>query len=76
MLLASRLGVLAVGLSVGLSGFGGVVRGMVKMALGYMGMMRGGVVIASFIASSGLAMMPGSELVVFGCFTMMLNGLL
>lgn len=76
MLLASRLGVLPVGLSVGLGSFGGVVCGMVKMALGDMGMMRGGMVIAGFMASSGLAMVPGCEFVVFGCFTMMLNGVL
>lgn len=64
------------GVGVLFGGFRSVMRSVVEMALGDEGMMRGGMVIASFMTSSGFAMMTGRVLVVFGCFAVVLDGLL
>ena len=69
-------GLLAVGLGVGLGRFGGMVGGVVEMTLRDMGMMRGGVVITGRMVRSSQTMMLCGELVVFGSFFVMFNGLL
>jgi hypothetical protein len=61
---------------VGFGGFRGVVRGVMMMAMRQVRVMRGEMMIAGFVMARGFAMMPGSVLVVFGCFVMMLGGLL
>jgi hypothetical protein len=53
---------------VGLGGFRGVVGGMVKMALRGVGVMRRGVMIASFVVFSGFAMMASCVFVMVCCF--------
>jgi hypothetical protein len=65
-----------VGLGVGLGRFGGMVGGVVEMTLRDMGMMRGGVVITGRMVRSSQTMMLCGELVVFGSFFVMFNGLL
>lgn len=56
-------------------GFAGVVRGVVKMALGNECMVCTNVMIASFMTGSGFAMMASGVLVVLGGFAVMLNGM-
>ncbi|HKF41131.1 MAG TPA: hypothetical protein VKB21_08565 [Candidatus Acidoferrum sp.] len=73
--LAGRgLHVFGVGIGVVFGGLRGVVGGVVKMTLGDQRVMRCGVMITGLMAGSGFAMMARSVLVVFGSFTMMLDG--
>jgi hypothetical protein len=67
-LLAGGFGLFAVVFGVGLGGFRGVVGGMVKMALRGVGVMRRGVMIASFVVFSGFAMMASCVFVMVCCF--------
>jgi len=60
-------------LSVELGGLSGMVRGMVMMAIGNMGVMRGCLVITSVMVFGGQVVMPCCMLVVFGCFAMVLG---
>jgi hypothetical protein len=46
------------------------------MTAGKMSVMCGEMMIASFMVARGFAMMMGRVLVMFGCFVMMLNGML
>ena len=50
--------------------------GVMKMAMGKVRVMRGEVVIARFVMARGFAMMARSMFVMFGCFLMVLSGLL
>jgi hypothetical protein len=60
-------------LGVKFSCLGGVMRSVVMMAIGGVGMMRGEMMIAGFVVARGFAMMPGRVLVVFRCFVVMLG---
>ena len=53
--------------------FGGVMRSVVMMAIGGVGMVSGEMMIAGFMTARGFAMMSGRVLVVFCCFVMMLG---
>jgi hypothetical protein len=57
-----------------LSGFCGMVRSVMEMALGDMGMVRGDVGVARFMARGSFAMMARRVLVMFGGFAVMLDG--
>jgi hypothetical protein len=63
-------------LDVLLGGLGGVVCGVMMMALSRVGMMSSGLVIAGFMLTRGFAVMAGCVFVVFGCFSMVLGRLL
>lgn len=58
---------------VGLGGFGGVVHGVMMMAVGDVCMVSGHVVIAGFEVTRGFAMMASCVFVVFGCFAVVLD---
>jgi len=73
---ASSLRLGAVVLDVRLRRFRGVMRGVMKMSLSRMRVMRRGFVIAFFVVPGSLAMMMGRMLVMFGSFEMMLGSLL
>jgi hypothetical protein len=49
-----------------------VVCGMVRMAMGRVSMMRGGLVVTAFVVLGGFAMVPGCVLMMFRCLVMML----
>jgi hypothetical protein len=57
-------------------GFGGVMRRVMMMAMRKVRVMRGEMMIAGFVMARGFTMMPGSVLVMFGCFVVVLSGLL
>jgi hypothetical protein len=61
---------------VSLRGFGGMMRGVMMMAMRQVRVMRGEMMIAGFVVARGFAMMPGSVFVMFGCFVVVLGGLL
>jgi hypothetical protein len=69
-------GVFGVIVGVDFGGFGGVVCGVMKMAVGDLGVMSGEMMIAVFVVARGFAMMTCCVVVVFGCFVMMLGCLL
>ena len=73
---AGSLGLVTVMLDVLLGGLGGVVHGVVQMALGSVGVVGGYFMVAGFVVLGGFAMMPGGVFVVFGCSEMMFCGLL
>ena len=56
---------------VGLGGFRGVMRGVMQMALGNVGMMRSSMVIAGFMVPGGFTMMTRGVLVVLSGFVVM-----
>jgi hypothetical protein len=60
-----------VGFGVGLGGFGSVVRGVMQMAVRDVGMVRGSMVIASFVVPGGFPMMTCGVLVVLSGFVVM-----
>jgi hypothetical protein len=66
-------GLVAVVLGVELGSFGGVVGGVMMMAVGDMGMMGGHVVVAFPVVPCGFAMMACGMFVVFGGAMMMLG---
>jgi hypothetical protein len=59
-------------LGVGLGGFRGVVRRVMKMPLGGVRVVRRGLVIIGFVMTCGFTMMTGGVFVVIGCLGMML----
>jgi hypothetical protein len=61
---------------VSLGGFRGVVRGVMMMAMRQVRVMRGEMMIAGFVMARGFAMVARSVLMVFGCFVVVLSGLL
>jgi hypothetical protein len=63
-------------LSVELCCFGGVMNGVMMMAICSVGMVRGEMMIAGFVVARGFAMVAGRMLVVFCCFVVMLGCLL
>jgi hypothetical protein len=63
-------------LGVRLGRFRGVMRCVMKMPLGGVGVVRGRLVIIGFVVLGGFAMMSGGVFVVFGCLGMMLCCLL
>jgi hypothetical protein len=65
--------VLAVRFGVVLGGFGGVMRGVVKMAVSSVSMMGGNVVIAGLIVLGGLAMMSRGVFMMLSGLAMMLD---
>lgn len=67
------MGVVGVLVGVDLGGFGGVVHGVMMMAVCDVGMVSSHVVIARFEVTGGFAMMAGRVFVVFGCFVVMLD---
>jgi hypothetical protein len=58
-----------------LAGFFGVMRSVVQMALGDVGMVPGLLMTAGFVVIRGGLVMLCSMLVVFRCFAMMLRGI-
>ncbi len=67
--------VLAVMLGVMLARFAGMVRGMGGMAVSRMGMVRGGLMRIRLVMLGCLTMMLGGVLVMFGCGVMMFDNL-
>ena len=65
--------VLGVLVGVGLGGFGGVVCGVMKMAVCDLSVMSGEVMIAVFVVARGFAIMVGCVVMVFSCFVVMLG---
>ena len=65
----------AVCFGVGLGGLGGMVSGVVQMALCSVGMVRGGMVIAGLMVFGGLAMMMRGVLMVLGGLPVMLDSM-
>jgi hypothetical protein len=63
-------------LDVLLGSLGGVMRRVVQMSLGGVGVVGGHCMVAGFVVLGGFAMMPSGVFVVFGCFVMMFCGLL
>jgi hypothetical protein len=63
-------------LGVKLGCFRGVMRGVMMMAVGHLGVMRGQMVIAGFVVPRGFAMMTRRVVMMFGCFLVMRNCLL
>jgi hypothetical protein len=59
-----------------LGGFGGVMGGVMMMAMSGVGVMRGEMMIAGFVVACGFAMMAGRVFVMLGCFVMMFGCLL
>jgi hypothetical protein len=59
-------------LDVQLGGFGGVVGGVMQVALRRVRVVRGGLVVPRFMVPSGFAMVLGGLLVVFRCLEVML----
>jgi len=57
-------------------GFGGVVSGMVMVAIGGMSVVRREMMVTGFVVARGFAMVACRVLVVLGCFVMMLGCLL
>lgn len=74
--MAGGLGRFAVVFGVKFGCFGGVMTGVMMMAIGDVGMMSGEMMIPRFMMARGFAMMACGVLVVFGCFAMMLGCLL
>jgi hypothetical protein len=75
-LLARSFCLSAVLLGVDFRSFGGMVRGVMKVAVSDVRVMRRGLVVAFFMMSCRLAMMVRREVVMFRSFFMMLNSLL
>jgi hypothetical protein len=69
-------GLVAVVFDVGLGGFGGVVRGVLQMAVSGVGVMRSSFVVAGFVVLRGGTVMSCGVLVVLGGFAVMFGGLL
>jgi hypothetical protein len=63
-------------LSVRLGSFRGVMGRVMKMPLGGVGVVRGGLVIIGFVMTCGFTMMTGGVFVMVGCLGMMLCCLL
>jgi len=63
-------------LGVDFRSFGGMVRGVMKVAVSDVRVMRRGLVVAFFMMSCRLAMMVRRVVVMFRSFLMMLNSLL
>jgi hypothetical protein len=63
-------------LDVQLGCLGGMVGGVMRVAVSGVSVMSGGLMIAFFVVPCGLSVMPGGVLVMFGCFVMMLCGVL
>jgi len=76
ILLTGSLGLVTVMLDVLLGGLGGVMRGVVQMSLGGVGVVGGQFMVAGFVVLGGFAMMASGVVVVFGCLVMMFCGLL
>ena len=75
-LLAGGFGGFAVLFGVSLGGFGGVVRRVMKMAVGDVGVMSGDVMIFFFVVPRGFAMMMRRKFVMLGSLVVMLGCLL
>jgi hypothetical protein len=75
-LLARSFSLPAVLLGVDFRSFGGVVRGVMKVAVSDVRVMCRGLVVAFFMMFCGLAMMVRRVVVMFRSFLMMLNSLL
>ena len=73
---AGGFGGFAVLFGVSLSGFGGVVRRVMKVAVGDVSVMGGDVMIFFFVVPRGFAMMMRREFVMLGSFVVMLGCLL
>ena len=58
---------------VGFGGFDGVMGGVMKMAIGDFGMVRGEMMVGIFVVTRRFAMMACGVFVMFGCFEMMLG---
>ncbi len=69
-------GLVAVMFDVGLGGFGGVMGGVLEMAVRGVGVVRGGFVIAGFVMLRGGAMMSRGVFMMLGGLVVMLGGLL
>jgi hypothetical protein len=74
--LAGAFGVFGVVVGVGFGSFDGVVGGVMKMANGDLGVVRGAMMVAFFVMTRGFAMVAGGVVVVFGCFVVMFGCLL
>jgi len=73
---AGGLDFVAVMLDVLLCGFGGVVSGVMQVALRSVSVVGGGLVIAVFVMHGSFAMMTSCVFVMFRCFGVMFRGLL
>jgi hypothetical protein len=72
---SSQLFVMAVICGVVLAGLSGVVRGVIQMPFGDVGMVAGLLMIARFMVFGGLAMVLRRVLVMLSSFVMMLRGI-
>ena len=75
-LAASGVGRFAVVFGVGLAGFRGMMRRVMKMAVGDVGMVRGDVMVFFFVVPSSFAVMMRREFMMFSSLLVMLDRLL